>query len=192
MSHLTPHTPVVHDASPFAGAGHARPHTPQCCRLICRSAQVPPQSDCPPEQPDAQTKLPALIPQTSVGEHGVAHAPQCAGLERSASQPLGSLPSPLPSQSACVSRHTVPQLTPSQVARVFGGTGHGMHEPPHEPMSLSARHASPQRWRFGGQSMPHSPAAQAAAAPGGAGQDLHAMPQLSASSSATQTPAQSW
>lgn len=191
-SQATPQLPRMHDASPFAGTGHASPQLPQFCTLACRSMQLVPHALWPSAQLLTQVTPPAFVLQSGCGAvHVRPHEPQCAGVERSASQPFVSLPSPAPSQSACVSRQLVPHVVPSQVARVLGGTGQGVHDAPHEFVSAFGRHASPQTWLLASQATPQIAPSQMAVAPGGAGQAVHEVPQLSVSLFDTQTPPQS-
>ena len=191
-SQRTPQPLAPHDASPLVGAGQIAPQLPQFCTLRSRSTQLAPQRLWPGAQPLTHAKPAPLAPQSGREvEQMTAHEPQCAGSDRSASQPSASLPSPAPSQSACVSRQLVAHEVPSQVARVFGGVGQGVHEVPHEPRSALGRHASPQTCRSAAHATPQLTPSQVAVAPGGAGQAVHDAPQLSVSASATQTPLQS-
>lgn len=192
-SQRTPQPLALHDASPLVGAGQIAPQLPQFCTLSSRSTQLAPQRLWPGAQPLTHAKPAPLAPQRgSEAPQLTVQEPQCAGSERSASQPSASLPSPAPSQSACVSRQLVAHEVPSQMARVFGGVGHGAHEVPHEPTSALGRQASPQTCCPAAHATPQVAPSQVADAPGGAGQAVHEAPQLSVSASATHTPLQSW
>jgi hypothetical protein len=75
---------------------HGEPHAPQSSMLEVRSAQVPPQLDCPGGQLEAH----APFAQTCPALHGAPHAPQLATLVRCVSHPLEGSASQSPNPAA--------------------------------------------------------------------------------------------
>lgn len=107
----------------------------------------------------------------------VAQPPQCAGSDRSASQPLDGMVS----QSAKPVVHVNEHAPEAQVALAFGGEGHGVQLPPQLFTDALLTHCPEQLWKPALHTMPHAPAAHAGAPFEGIGHACPQVPQLSVS-----------
>ena len=153
LLHDEPQVPAVQVAVAPIGALQACPHPPQFATLVEVSAQAPAQSvGAEPPQTLTQPKESGVVP---AGAHtGVAprqptpQLPQCAGCERSASQPFAGLPS----QSAKPTAHAEVHAPPAQAALECGGV---VQAASHEPQFARSDAKSTQRpW----QTAPRIPA----------------------------------
>jgi len=88
--HASPQCPALQVPWPFDGSGHTVEHVPQCCVSVWTSTHDRPQRvDVAPLQPLAQWVPLVSVVHIGIGSaHVTPHAPQCAGCERSLSQPV--------------------------------------------------------------------------------------------------------
>lgn len=96
-SQTTPHTPAVHDGTPFVGTGQMFPHVPQLSVSDCGSTQFEPHcigvgAVHDETHPYAPLRIPHRVPPV----HCVVQAPQFWLVVRSVSQPFASTPSQSP------------------------------------------------------------------------------------------------
>jgi hypothetical protein len=184
-----PHAPAVQVARPLAGTGHAWPHIAQLAGSFCVLVHRPLHSEPVAEQPVLHTGVaPELSQNGAALVQTVVHAPQCADVRRSASQPLAGSRS----QSAKPGLHVNAHAVPSHVAVALAGAAQGAHALPQVATELLVTHVPPQSWKPALHCDPQRTPSHVAVALAGAPQGAHAAPHVAGAVSLTQAPEQRW